>query len=138
MCGGAFATYSGTACTDIARLNSNGTLDSTFSVGSAITGADRFVFDITETNGKYFVSGVFDNYKGASVGGVMRLNSDATLDTTFNAGTGIGYNPSSFGEPSLVLSNGNYNIAGTFSSYDGTTVPNMIVVDPMGKLLNCE
>jgi uncharacterized delta-60 repeat protein len=138
MLGGQFITYSGVTSRDIARLNSNGTYDATFNVGSGITGGDRFVLDITETNGKYFVTGVFDNYNGSSVYGLMRLNSDGSLDTTLNTGTGIGYNPASFGEPSLVLSNGNYNISGTFSTYKGGTVPNMIVIDPFGNLLNCE
>jgi len=138
MIGGNFLTYSGVSSRDIARLNSNGTYDATFNVGSGFTGGDRFVLDITETNGKYFVTGVFDNYNGTAVGGLVRLNSDGSVDTTFNTGTGIGYNPASFGEPSLVLSNGNYNISGTFSTYKGVTVPNMIVIDPFGNLLNCE
>jgi uncharacterized delta-60 repeat protein len=138
MLGGNFTTYSGVSSRDIARINSDGTYDATFNVGSGFTGSDRFVLDITETNGKYFVTGVFDNYNGTAVGGLVRLNSDGSVDTTFNTGTGIGYNSSSFGEPSLVLSSGNYNIVGTFSDYNGTTVPNMIVIDPFGKLLNCE
>jgi uncharacterized delta-60 repeat protein len=138
MLGGNFTTYSGVSSRDIARINSDGTYDATFNVGSGFTGSDRFVLDITETNGKYFVTGVFDNYNGTAVGGLVRLNSDGSVDTTFNTGTGIGTNLSSFGEPSLVLSNGNYNIVGTFSDYNGTTVPNMIVIDPFGKLLNCE
>ena len=138
MLGGNFTTYSGVSSRDIARINSDGTYDATFNVGSGFTGSDRFVLDVTETNGKYFVTGVFDDYNGTAVGGLVRLNSDGSVDTTFNTGTGIGTNLSSFGEPSLVLSNGNYNIVGTFSDYNGTTVPNMIVIDPFGKLLNCE
>ena len=138
MLGGNFLTYSGVSSRDIARINSNGTYDATFNVGSGFTGGDRFVLDVTETNGKYFVTGVFDNYNGSSVYGLVRLNSDGSIDTTFNTGTGIGYNPSSFGEPSLVLSSGNYNITGTFSTYKSQSVPNMIVIDPFGNLLNCE
>lgn len=138
MIGGNFTTYSGVSSRDLARLNSNGTYDATFNVGSGFTGGDRFVLDVTETNGKYFVTGVFDNYNGSSVYGLVRLNSDGSVDTTFNTGTGIGFNPSSFGEPSLVLSNGNYNITGTFSTYKSQSVPNMIVLDPFGNILNCE
>jgi uncharacterized delta-60 repeat protein len=139
ICGGRFTTYSGASVGgDIARLNTNGTYDSTFDVGSGITGTSQTVIDVTPTNGKYFVTGVFDNFNGSSVGSLMRLNNDGSLDTTFNTGTGIGYDTNAFSAPSYIQSDGNYNMAGVFSDYDGTPTTNMIVLDPMGKLLNCE
>jgi uncharacterized delta-60 repeat protein len=139
ICGGQFSTYSGASIGgDIARLNTDGTYDATFDVGSGITGTSRFAIDVTPTNGKYLITGVFDNYNGSSVGSIMRLNDDGSLDTTFNTGTGTGYDTNAFGAPSYVQSDGNYNFASVFSSYNGTTVPNMIVIDPFGKLLNCE
>lgn len=139
MCGGSFTTYSGASVgANIARLNTNGTYDATFNVGVGITGSTRFVVDIIPTNGKYFVTGVFDNFNGSSVGSIMRLNSDGSLDTTFNTGTGIGYDSNSFATPGYIQSDGNYNISGVFSDYDGTPTSNMIVIDPLGKLLNCE
>ena len=139
ICGGSFTTYSGVSRGgDIARLNTNGTYDTTFNVGSGITGSTRFVLDVIPTNGKYFVTGVFDNFNGSSVGSLMRLNSDGSLDTTFNTGTGVGYNSSAYSAPGYIQSDGNYNMAGVFSAYNGITVPNMIVIDPLGKLLNCQ
>jgi uncharacterized delta-60 repeat protein len=138
--GGFFGTYSGASSSNIVRLNSGGTIDSSFSVGSGFTqsGGGSFVLDITQTNGKYFVSGLFDDYDGSSVGSLARLNSDGSLDTTFNQGSGLDYDPASFGNPSLVLSNGEYIVVGAFDGYDGTTTPDFVVLDPMGKLLNCE
>ena len=139
ICGGNFNTYSGASVgADIARLNTDGTYDSTFAVGSGITGSDRFVIDVIPTNGKYLITGVFDNFNGSSVGSIMRLNDDGSLDTTFNTGTGVGYDTNAFGAPAYIQSDGNYNMAGVFSDYDGTPTTNMIVLDPMGKLLNCE
>ena len=139
ICGGSFNTYSGASVGgDIARLNTNGTYDSTFAVGSGITGSTRFVVDVIPTNGKYLITGVFDNFNGSSVGSIMRLNNDGSLDTTFNTGTGTGYDTNAFGAPSYIQSDGNYNFASVFSSYDGTSTTNMIVLDPMGQLLNCE
>jgi uncharacterized delta-60 repeat protein len=139
MCGGSFTSYSGVSRGgDIARLNTDGTYDTTFNVGTGITGGGKFVADIIPTNGKYLITGVFDNFNGSSVGSIMRLNSDGSLDTTFNTGTAIGYDPNSFATPGYIQSDGNYNIAGVFSDYDGTPTTNMIVIDPMGKLLNCE
>ena len=139
ICGGSFTTYSGVSRGgDIARLNTDGTYDATFNVGVGITGSTRFVVDIIPTNGKYFVTGVFDNFNGSSVGSIMRLNDDGSLDTTFNTGTGVGYDTNAFGAPAYIQSDGNYNFSSVFSDYDGTAVPNMIVIDPLGKLLNCE
>ena len=139
ICGGSFTTYSGVSRGgDIARLNTDGTYDTTFNVGSGITGSTRFVIDVIPTNGKYFVTGVFDNFNGSSVGSLMRLNSDGSLDTTFNTGTGVGYDSGAYSAPGYIQSDGNYNMAGVFSDYDGITVPNMIVIDPLGKLLNCQ
>jgi uncharacterized delta-60 repeat protein len=139
ICVGTFNTYSGASVGgDIARLNTDGTYDSTFVVGSGITGSGRFALDVTPTNGKYLITGVFDNYNGSSVGSIMRLNSDGSLDTTFNTGTGTGYDVNAFGAPSYIQSDGNYNFTSIFSDYDGTPTTNMIVIDPMGKLLNCE
>jgi uncharacterized delta-60 repeat protein len=139
ICGGAFNTYSGASVGgDIARLNTDGTYDATFNVGSGVTGTSRFVVDVIPTNGKYLITGVFDNFNGSSVGSIMRLNDDGSLDTTFNTGTGTGYDTNAFGAPGYIQSDGNYNFASVFSSYDGTPTTNMIVLDPMGKLLNCE
>ena len=139
ICGGNFTTYSGVSRGgDIARLNTDGTYDTTFNVGSGITGGTRFVVDVIPTNDKYFVTGVFDNFNGSSVGSLMRLNSDGSLDTTFNTGTGVGYDSNAFGAPGYIQSDGNYNMAGVFSAYNGITTPNMIVIDRLGKLLNCE
>jgi len=137
VCTGSFSTYSGASVgADIARLNTNGTYDSTFNVGTGLSGG--FGVDITPTNGKYFVSGVFDEFNGTSVGSILRVNSDGSLDTTFNSGTGVGYDSGWFSMPSTVLSDGNYLVSGPFTDYDGTTVPGNVVLDPMGKLLNCE
>lgn len=139
--GGFFTTYSGVSANNVVRLNSGGTIDTSFAIGSGFTqaGGSSFALDVTQqSNGQYFVSGNFDNFDGDAIGGLARLNSDGSLDTTFNQGTGLNYNPASFGNPSLVLSNGQYLVDGDFSDYDGVSVPTFIAIDPMGKLLNCE
>jgi uncharacterized delta-60 repeat protein len=74
----------------IARLNLDGTADSTFSgVGS---GADGTVRDIArQSNGKYIIVGEFSSFNGASQVGTARLNTDGSLDTSFAPG---GFRPS--------------------------------------------
>ena len=139
--GGAFTQYSGQSRNRIIRLNTNGTIDNTFSIGSGFSGGTGtpYVFDINNKNGKYVVSGNFLGYNGASVGNFVRINNDGSLDTTFNVGTGfdIDFN-ATISTPILVLSNGNTLITSVFTEYNGTPTPNFVAVSPFGGLLNCE
>lgn len=73
----------------IKRLNADGTEDSGFDVGTGFgngTGNHPRVSSIkVQSNGKIVVGHWFTTYNGNNVGsGVTRLNSDATLDNTFN------------------------------------------------------
>jgi hypothetical protein len=141
--GGNFATVSGTSSPKIVRLLSSGARDTSFVVGSGFTQngstSTSFVLDITQTqNGKYLVSGIFDAYSGASANAMVRLNSDGSIDTTFNQGTGLVYDETGFSMPSIVLSNGNIVVSGILSGYDGVSTGTLVAVDPFGKLLNCE
>jgi uncharacterized delta-60 repeat protein len=83
LVGGKFTTSSGTNGIAIARLNADGSVDSTFNDG---TGADGTVVSIAvQTDGKVVVGG-FE--VGTSKGLIARLNADGSLDSTFNPGTG--------------------------------------------------
>jgi uncharacterized delta-60 repeat protein len=84
--GGQFTTYNGTTRNRIARLNSNGSLDTSFDPG---TGANEFVQTIVvQPDGKILIGGFFTEYNGTPRNRIARLNSDGTLDMTFNPGMG--------------------------------------------------
>jgi uncharacterized delta-60 repeat protein len=121
LVGGYFSSYNdGTdhSVGYIARLNSDGTFDNTFTKG---TGFDSPVVSIApQSNGKILVGGYFSSYNDGtdhSVGYIARLNSDGTFDNTFTKGTG-------FDSPVVSIapqSNGKILVGGYFSSYnDGT------------------
>lgn len=87
---GYFSTYQGTSRNGIARLNTNGTLDNTFNPG---TGVNGLISDVEiQTDGKLIIAGSFTNYNGTAVGRIARLNSNGTIDNTFNPGIGYGNN----------------------------------------------
>ncbi len=115
LIGGQFTTYNGITANRIARLNTDGTLDTTFTVG---TGADSSVNTITlQPDGKILIGGAFTTYNGTTVNHVARLNADGTLDTTFVTGTGT--NGSVF---TIALQpDGKILIGGWFTTYNGTT-----------------
>ncbi len=65
----------------LARMDSGGTLDSGFTLN-----ANDFVFKIVAAaGGKFYVMGRFTTLGGQTANRVARLNSDLSLDTTFNA-----------------------------------------------------
>lgn len=95
--GGYFTLIDGVARRGIARLNANGTLDTSFNVG---VGTNDGVEDVKlQADGKVLISGSFTSVQGTAIRGVARLNTDGSLDTSFvpNAGNGAVFNGSSGG-----------------------------------------
>jgi uncharacterized delta-60 repeat protein len=89
--GGLFTTYNGLSSKNIARLNSDGTVDATFNVG---TGANGMVKKVAVTsNNKIIIAGDFTAYNGVTSNRIAQLNADGTLDTTFNSGGSGANNP---------------------------------------------
>ena len=87
LIGGWFGAVRGVPRRNLARLNADGTLDSSFQTDG--TGADGEVHAIVlEPDGKVLIGGAFANVAGVSRPGIARLNADGTLDLAFASGTG--------------------------------------------------
>ena len=78
---GGFSTLGGQSRTNIGRLNSDGTLDTSFNPEVAGGGVD---FLALQADGKMLVGGLFSTLGGQSRTNIGRLNGDGTLDTSFN------------------------------------------------------
>jgi uncharacterized delta-60 repeat protein len=117
LIGGFLVSYNGVSSGGIARLNSDGSLDTSFAAVGA--GADADVCSIAlQDDGKILIGGYFHNYNGIGRGSVARLNSDGSLDTSFLAtGEGAEYPVYSV----AVQSNGKILIGGQFATYNGTS-----------------
>ncbi len=83
----------------IARLNADGTLDTSFnsSGGVGLGGTNNVVYSIAlQEDGKLVIGGAFTRVNGSvvstttGVNRIARLNADGTLDTAFNRSGGIG------------------------------------------------
>ncbi len=111
--GGNFTTYNGTGRNRVARLNADGTLDTSFNLG---TGANNPVNAIAlQPDGKIVIGGAFISYNGVSQVRIARLNADGSPDT--------GFNPFSLGANNLVRTialqpDGKIIIGGDFTSYN--------------------
>lgn len=77
---GTFTLPNGNAQPRLARYNSNGTFDPTFT--TAINSDCRDVK--AQPDGKYIVSGFYSTVNGASRVGLTRFNADDSVDTGFN------------------------------------------------------
>ncbi|MEI6687847.1 MAG: fibronectin type III domain-containing protein [Thermoleophilia bacterium] len=116
----------------IARLNADGSLDTSWtgcvngsnaqvacSGSNGLGGGSATVRAIKiQPDGKILVGGSFTTFNGQTVGNIIRLNADGTLDPTF-ATTGTGLN-------GMVTTidlhpSGRIFIGGTFSTYNGST-----------------
>jgi uncharacterized delta-60 repeat protein len=123
--GGIFSNYSGSNISRIIRLNTNGTIDNTFNQGTSFNSTVTSLG--IQSDGKIIVKGTFTAYSGSIANGVVRLNTDGTLDTTFNRNFSI--NTSTF--PSLVfpLSNGSTILGDQFT---GDKIGYMTFLNPTG------
>jgi len=113
LIGGHFTSFNGYACGRIARLNVDGSLDTSFHIG---TGADDVVGSIAlQSDGKILIAGGFQTFNGQEAIQMLRLNQDGSIDSSFSSGTGTdGYILSV-----AVQSDNRAIVGGDFSHYNG-------------------
>jgi uncharacterized delta-60 repeat protein len=113
LIGGVFTTYNGAPANRIGRLNTDGSLDATFTG----TGANNAISTIAvQPDGKILVGGTFTTYNGTAINRLARLNADGSLDATFNPGTGASSTVLAF----ALQPDGKILMGGAFTSYNGT------------------
>jgi uncharacterized delta-60 repeat protein len=118
LIGGNFSTVNGVSRNRVARLNSDGTLDSSFDPGTGVTGSEFgfvYVYSIaTRPDGKILIGGEFTHVNGTVRNGIARLHSDGSLDDTFDPGTG----PNRAIRSIALQPNGKVLIGGAFIAVD--------------------
>lgn len=116
LIGGTFTKYRGTARNNIARINADGSIDSTFDPGA---GADDYIWSmIVEQDGSITVAGNFRSIANGARTGLARLNSNGSLITSFNP---VLENSDLLASVSSMirLPDGKYIIGGGFTHIDG-------------------
>lgn len=87
LIGGRFTSFDGTMVSGLVRLHEDGSIDATFNTGS---GFDKKVSAIAlQSDQKIIVGGSFLMYNGTPQKRILRLNSNGSLDTTFDSGSGF-------------------------------------------------
>ena len=128
--GGAFVTYNGVSRPYVARLNTDGTLDTTFvQTGTGLSGTVTSI--AIQGDGKIIVGGYFETYNGVSRPYLARLNTDGTLDTTFvQTGTGFDSTVKSI----AIQEDGKIIVGGYFATYNGVSRPRLARINTNGTL----
>jgi uncharacterized delta-60 repeat protein len=134
LVGGDFTSYNGVTFNRIIRLNTNGTIDNTFNIGTGFNALNDYVRSIVQQpDGKILVGGAFGAYSGVTRNAIIRLNSNGTIDNTFNIGNGFGGGS----VQSIALQpDGKILVGGFFTTYSGVTSNFIIRLNTGGTIDN--
>jgi len=128
LIGGDFSTFNGVPRSGIARLNSNGTLDSNFRPGNGANGTVRAI--VVQSDGRILLGGSFIQVNNQTLSGVARLNPDGSVDSGFDPGEGAD------GEVRCIAvqSDGGILLGGAFNNFDGTPRNYVVRLSSAGAL----
>lgn len=130
LIGGGFTAIDGVAHASIARLNADGTIDSSFDSGSGMTndyGEIGSIYALARgPDGSVYIGGSFSKVNGVPRNNVAKLTSTGALDTGFDPGTGTNSIVRAIAPP---VANSGPVFGGLFSQYNGASVGRIVRVD---------
>jgi uncharacterized delta-60 repeat protein len=137
IAGGSFLQMRGVTKNNIARLNTDGSLDTTFNIGANLgvtpSGGGQGVYAIAvQPDGKIVIGGLFTSARGVVQNNIARLNTDGSLDTTFNIGANVG--TSGQVRSVLIQPDGKIVIGGNFALARGVTQNDFARLETDGSL----
>lgn len=127
---GDFTNFNNQAKGIIVRINSDGSVDQSFNVGS---GANNTIFSVKYNSvvKKYVIAGNFTQFNGQAMKGLVVLNADGSIDNGFKMGD-LGNGIPIFAQ---ILNNGKIVVSGSFTSYNGIKRSQLLILEPNGDAL---
>ena len=133
---GHFSSVNGAARIHLARLNADGTLDTSFDAGPikyfiSFVGEspDATVYGVApQTNGTVIIGGYFNSFNGVTRNNLARLKSDGSLDTTYQAN--VNYTIYSMASQK----DGKLLIAGAFTGVNGRSAQGLARLNADGTV----
>lgn len=123
---GSFSNYSGSACAGTIRLNSDGTVDTSYtspSFNGVVNTAKK------APDNKIYCVGTFTNIRNR----IVRLNNNGTIDTSFNVGTGANqYITNNFPGTFDLDSQNRLVVVGNFTAYSGSATTRIVRINTNG------
>ncbi len=128
IAGGSFTTFDGIGRKGLVRLTGNGELDRTFDPGGGVNGRVNTL--LLQPDDKLIVGGAFSGIDGQIRSNLFRLNSDGSLDKTFNPGTG----PSAAVWALALQPDGKILIGGQFRDFSNRAFPRLVRLNTDGTM----
>jgi len=113
LVGGQFSLVDLTLRFNLARLNTNGSVDLSFDPGNGPNGDVNAI--VIQPDGAIVIGGTFIGYNGVARGGVARVLGGGALDPSFDSGVGTGGNVFAL----ALQHNGQIVLGGRFVQYSG-------------------
>lgn len=126
---GWFSSINGSIRSKIARLNSDGTLDNTFTPPNF--GNNGFINCVSiQNDGKMLIGGTVLNLNGSS--NIFRLNQDGTIDNTFLVGAGANneINDINIGTDGFIY------VIGKFTTFNSQNFSRIVKLNSNGSIVN--
>lgn len=125
---GDFTAYDGNAVNYIVRINTNGTFDGTFNIGTGFTTPPNTIG--YNSKGQFVVVGNITSYNGNAINRIVGLDGGGNFDNSFNFGSGFSNAPYTI----QVMSDDRLIIGGTFLTYQGQSYRNIIRLQEYGNI----
>ncbi len=143
LIGGVFGIYNSQYSPGIIAIDPYGAPDLSFDVGDGFNWTVQIIKRSPWDPTKYYVGGGFTSYDGNPAPGIIRLNEDGSIDTTFAPGLGVVYNqPGEWNLNARVVTIDFHFglkticIGGVFDEYDGKEFNNIVCLDTAGRVKN--
>lgn len=128
LVGGSFTDFNGYPVKNILRLNSDGTIDSTF---NPVIGADdRINIVLIQNDGKIVIGGVFEEYNGSTSHYLTRINADGSLDLNFNNAIGLSWEVNA----GIIQPDGRIIVGGYFDNFSTISTNHIARINTDGTL----
>jgi len=113
--GGIFTSYNGTNSNRIIRLNNDGSIDTSFDVGSGFNNVVNSIAIATDGSGDIYAGGFFTTYRGNARNNIARINSNGSNDGSFDVG--LGFDSTVFSIAMATDGSGDIYVGGFFTTY---------------------
>jgi uncharacterized delta-60 repeat protein len=131
--GGEFTSINSVTNLGIARLNNDGTVDTSFMTGLGADGAVKAIA-VYPTNsiyaGRVLIGGEFTHYNGTNLNYIARLNADGSLDLSFNPGSAANGSVSAI----AIQPDGGVLVGGSFIQFNGGSLHRIARLNADGQL----
>lgn len=129
LIGGSFNIFNGVFQRGIARLLPDGSIDTTFNMGTGINTSMSSI--AVQADGKILIGGLFTSYNGTTANRLARLHPDGRFDSSFVIGTGI---DNGAVQSILVRPDHKIFVAGSFNSFNSTPRNRLVLLNANGSI----